>query len=182
MFQLLDTVDGSASIAAAASDVPARPAGRLLISRRTDSGLYALPGGRHELGETMTETTVRETLEETGVTIEITCPSGSTPIPPISSPSPTARSGRSSRSCFRPRRISGEPRPSDEPSEVQWIPRDQLDALDVRPSIRLRINHGYADRSPHYTSPLRPTSSIHERARDTAAPRSSSPTSSARLT
>ncbi|WP_395727961.1 NUDIX hydrolase [Nakamurella sp.] len=37
--------------------------------RRTDSGLFALPGGRHELGETLTETAIRETVEETGVTI-----------------------------------------------------------------------------------------------------------------
>ena len=45
--------------------------GRLLMIRRTDNGLYALPGGRHELGETMTETAVRETREETGITVEV---------------------------------------------------------------------------------------------------------------
>ena len=45
---------------------------RLLMIRRTDNNLYALPGGRHELGETMTETAVRETDEETGIRIEIT--------------------------------------------------------------------------------------------------------------
>ena len=33
----------------------------LLMIRRTDSGLFALPGGRHELGETLTETAIRET-------------------------------------------------------------------------------------------------------------------------
>src|SRR5690348_12285138 len=62
----------STSIVVAASAFVLDPAGRLLMIRRTDSGLYALPGGRHELGETMTETAVRETLEETGVTIEVT--------------------------------------------------------------------------------------------------------------
>lgn len=56
-------------------------AGRLLMIRRTDSGLHALPGGRHELGETMTQTLIREVLEEAGSTVEATASSASTRTP-----------------------------------------------------------------------------------------------------
>jgi|SRR5690349_15145787 8-oxo-dGTP pyrophosphatase MutT (NUDIX family) len=141
----------STSIVVAASAFVLDPAGRLLMIQRTDSGLYALPGGRHELGETMTETAVRETLEETGVTIEVTDLIGiySDPAHVVAFSDGEVRQEFSI--CFRARPVSGQPRPSDESSEVRWIPRDQLDALDIHPSIRLRIDHGYTHRPPYYT-------------------------------
>jgi len=139
------------SIVVAASAFVLDPAGRLLMIQRTDSGLYALPGGRHELGETMTETAVRETLEETGVTIEVTDLIGiySDPAHVVAFSDGEVRQEFSI--CFRARPVSGQPRPSDESSEVRWIPRDQLDTLDIHPSIRLRIDHGYSHRAPYYT-------------------------------
>jgi 8-oxo-dGTP diphosphatase len=48
-------------------------AGRVLIVRRVmppTHGLYTLPGGVVELGETITQAVVREVAEETGLTIE----------------------------------------------------------------------------------------------------------------
>lgn len=47
--------------------------GRVLIARRARSpahGLYTLPGGGVELGETLEEAVIREVLEETALTIE----------------------------------------------------------------------------------------------------------------
>src|ERR1700761_1603782 len=43
---------------------------RVLMIRRTDSGLYSIPGGGHEVGETIGQTVVREVKEETGVDVE----------------------------------------------------------------------------------------------------------------
>ncbi len=40
--------------------------GRLLMQRRLDNGLYGIPGGTMEPGETLEETARRETLEESG--------------------------------------------------------------------------------------------------------------------
>lgn len=41
--------------------------GRILLMRRSDSHLWAMPGGQMEVGETPAEAVVRETLEETGI-------------------------------------------------------------------------------------------------------------------
>ncbi|MFN2299076.1 MAG: NUDIX domain-containing protein [Anaerolineales bacterium] len=44
--------------------------GRILLVRRADSGLWALPGGLLELGESLAGTAIRETEEETGLRVE----------------------------------------------------------------------------------------------------------------
>lgn len=140
------------SIAIAASAFVLDDAGRLLLIRRTDSGLYALPGGRHELGESMTSTAVRETAEETGIAIIVTGLIGiySNPDHVIAFTDGEVRQEFSI--CFRAHPTGGEPRLSDETSEVQWVPREQLDDLHIHPSIRLRIEHGYTEREqPYYT-------------------------------
>ena len=41
--------------------------GRILLIRRKDSGLWALPGGLVEVGETLAEAACRELLEEAGI-------------------------------------------------------------------------------------------------------------------
>ena len=140
------------SIVIAASAFVLDDAERLLMIRRIDNGLHALPGGRHELGETMTQTAVRETEEETGVRIAVTGLIGiySNPAHVIAFTDGEVRQEFSI--CFRARTIGGDPRPSDETSEAVWIERDRIVDLDVHPSIRLRIEHGYARRAePYYT-------------------------------
>lgn len=44
----------------------------LLLVKRSDNGLWALPGGCQELGESPTECAERECLEETGYIVEVT--------------------------------------------------------------------------------------------------------------
>ncbi len=46
--------------------------GRILLIRRADNGLWAMPGGALESGETPAEGVVREILEESGVRAEAT--------------------------------------------------------------------------------------------------------------
>ena len=45
------------------------PDGRLLLIRRADSGLWALPGGTLEWGETLRSAITREVFEETGARV-----------------------------------------------------------------------------------------------------------------
>ncbi len=45
--------------------------GRILLEKRSDSGLWGLPGGRIEPGESLVEAGLREVREETGLAVEI---------------------------------------------------------------------------------------------------------------
>src|SRR3954466_11116061 len=55
--------------------------GALLLFRRSDSGVWELPGGRGDVGEAGEEAAVRETAEECGVQVEITGFAGLFPEP-----------------------------------------------------------------------------------------------------
>jgi ADP-ribose pyrophosphatase YjhB (NUDIX family) len=44
---------------------------KVLLTRRTDNGRWCLPGGRTESGESIVETCLRETLEETGLEVRM---------------------------------------------------------------------------------------------------------------
>lgn len=60
------------------------PAGRLLLIRRghePGAGLWSLPGGRIEPGETDQQAVAREVLEETGLTVECRRLLGTAQIP-----------------------------------------------------------------------------------------------------
>ncbi len=46
-------------------------AGRLLLVRRRDNGLWAMPGGWADVGDTPAAMTAREVLEETGLTVSV---------------------------------------------------------------------------------------------------------------
>ena len=124
---------------------------RLLMIRRTDNDLYALPGGRHELGETMTETAIRETDEETGLRIEVTSLVGIYSNPDHVMAYSDGEVRQEFSICFRARPVGGEPRISDESSEVLWVERGDLGGIEVHPSIRLRIEHGFGRDQPYYT-------------------------------
>ena len=126
--------------------------GRLLLIRRTDNDLYAIPGGGLELGETLTQTVQREVMEETGVAVEVTGLIGvySDPEHVIEFTDGEVRQEFSI--CFRATPTGGELRTSNESKEVLWVAPADLEGLNIHPSIRLRIHHGRENRSAPYYS------------------------------
>ncbi|OQW30827.1 MAG: hypothetical protein A4E19_08745 [Nitrospira sp. SG-bin1] len=48
------------------------PGETLLLEKRRDCGWWGLPGGKVEPGESLVDAAVREVLEETGLTVEVT--------------------------------------------------------------------------------------------------------------
>jgi len=46
--------------------------GRILLQRRADKNKWGFPGGAMELGESATQTAIREIKEETGLDVEVT--------------------------------------------------------------------------------------------------------------
>ncbi|SIM67765.1 ADP-ribose pyrophosphatase YjhB, NUDIX family [Micromonospora cremea] len=115
-----------------------------------DNGLWSLPGGGQEIGESVAETAVRETHEETGISVEVSGMVGvySDPGHVIEYSDGEVRQQFSL--CFSAVPVSGIPTPSDESHDVRWVARDELDALDIHPSTLLRITHGYEDRPEPY--------------------------------
>jgi ADP-ribose pyrophosphatase YjhB (NUDIX family) len=124
--------------------------GRVLLIHRTDNDLWALPGGAQEFGEYIAQTAVRETQEETGVDIEVTGVVGIYTNPNHVVEYSDGEVRQQFSICFRVRPVGGEPRPSDESSEVEWVRQDALDTLSIHPSMRLRIDHGYEHRAEPY--------------------------------
>ncbi len=52
--------------------------------------------------------------------------------------------------CFRAQIIGGSLRTSSESKEVAFVHPSRLDELNIHPSMRMRIDHGLADRSEPY--------------------------------
>jgi len=138
------------SIVVAVTAFVLNSAHELLLTRRSDNNLWALPGGAQDFGESVAEAALRETREETGIDIEVTGLLGiySNPNHVIEYSDGEVRQQFSI--CFHARPIAGDLTMSSESIEVRWVPQPELDSLAIHPSMRLRIEHGYAGLSAPY--------------------------------
>jgi ADP-ribose pyrophosphatase len=103
----------------------------LLVKRKQPpgEGLWAIPGGRVELGETLQEATEREVGEETGVTVRAGNPIYTFDL-----------IERDDAGRIRYHYIivdlmadyvSGKPNPSDDACEARWVTSEELDGLQA---------------------------------------------------
>lgn len=134
----------------AASAVVADEDGRLLLAKRTDNDLWTIPGGTMKPGETITETAVREVKEETGIDVEVVSLVGIYSNPQHVVEYSDGEIRQQFSVCFVCRRIGGEVATSDETSEVGYFSCDEMVAMDIHPSIRLRIQHFLDNRDEPY--------------------------------
>ncbi|WP_030207907.1 NUDIX hydrolase [Streptomyces sp. NRRL S-87] len=136
------------SLVPAASAVVVDDGGRILLHRRSDNGMWALPGGKMELGESIGECAVRETLEETGLTVEITGLVGTYTNPGHVFAYDDGEVRQEFSICLLARPTGGTLRTSDESFEVDWFTPDEVDDLPMVPSIRKRISDWRAGSGP----------------------------------
>lgn len=125
-------------------------AGDILMIRRSDNGNWALPGGAIDLGESLPQAAVRETYEETGITCTITGLSGIYTDPRHVILYMSNGEARQEFSIvLTARATAGEPRPSDESSEVRWLSPEAITGYQMDNSMRLRLAHYLEGRMPH---------------------------------
>lgn len=129
------------SIVPAASAIVIDDKGNILLHRRSDNDLWALPGGAMEIGERLAETAVREVREETGlhVTPEYLVGIYTDPQHVIAFSDGEVRQEFSL--CFACTLADGTLRVSDESFEVAFFAPGDIERLKMHPSIRLRIQH-----------------------------------------
>ncbi|MFI6683075.1 NUDIX domain-containing protein [Streptomyces sp. NPDC050485] len=138
------------SMVVAASAVVTDSEGRLLLQRRRDNNLWALPGGGMELGDSLPGTAVREVKEETGLDVEITGLVGTYTDPRHIIEYSDGEVRRQFNVCFTARITGGEPTLSDESTELRFVAPADLDALPMHHTQRLRLQHFLEHRCAPY--------------------------------
>jgi 8-oxo-dGTP pyrophosphatase MutT (NUDIX family) len=130
------------SMVPAVSVVVANDAGEILLIRRSDNGNWALPGGAIDLGESLSQAAIRETREETGIDCEITGLTGVYTDPGhviLYESNVEVRQEFSIVLTARP--IRGDPTPSEESTDVRWVPPAEIPGYAMDRAMRLRVGH-----------------------------------------
>jgi ADP-ribose pyrophosphatase YjhB (NUDIX family) len=119
--------------------------GRVLIVRRANPpahGLYTLPGGVVESGETLIEAVKREVSEETGLTIEPVALAGHREV------IMPGKEGRAERNfvilAFVARWLAGAPSLNEELADAQWLLPDDLAGLKTTEGLVEIVTSAFA--------------------------------------
>jgi ADP-ribose pyrophosphatase YjhB (NUDIX family) len=127
------------SLVVAVSAVVTNEGGNILLQRRFDNDLWALPGGGMEFGESIATAIAREVNEETGFDIEPQYVVGvySDPLHVFAYDNGEVRQEYSV--CIAGKITSGELAVSSESTEVAFFEPSAIPDLEMHPRIRARI-------------------------------------------
>jgi ADP-ribose pyrophosphatase YjhB (NUDIX family) len=115
--------------------------GELLLVRRSDNGLWALPGGCQELDETASRCAARECLEESGYRIRITRLLGTYSSINYEYRTYPWKENVFCHLLFAGSVEGGEARGSDETPDVGWFAESTLP--EISDGHEIRIRHGF---------------------------------------
>ena len=124
--------------------------GRIALVHRKDNGLWALPGGGMELGESIEDCAVREVKEETGLDVEITGLVGIYTNPHHVMAYSDGEVRQQFSICYTTRLIGGELAYDSESTDIAWVEPDKIPELSMHPSMKLRIDHYLEKRERPY--------------------------------
>jgi len=110
-------------------------AGRLVVVRRgrpPGAGLWSIPGGRVEAGESDVEAVRREVREETGLRVDVQAPAGSVTLPAL------IRADRYLVTDYLAVVTEGSPtdlRAGDDAAAARWVSYPEFLELDLSPGL-----------------------------------------------
>jgi ADP-ribose pyrophosphatase YjhB (NUDIX family) len=136
------------SLVPAASAIVIDDQGRIVLHRRRDNEMWALPGGGMKLGESIADCAVRETLEETGLEVEIVGIVGIYSDPKHVFAYDDGEVRQEFSICLLAEVVGGTIAVSDESHEVKSFTADQAAELPMVPSIRKRISDYLSGQTP----------------------------------
>jgi ADP-ribose pyrophosphatase YjhB (NUDIX family) len=123
--------------------------GRILLQRRRDTGQWALPMGKMEIGETPTKCAIRETEEETGIRVELVSLVGIFSDPHHIVEYTDGEIRQEYEVTFLARPVAGNPASNDEASDVGWFAVEEIGRLDVHPSMRRQLDAYVSGKMPY---------------------------------
>ena len=103
----------------------------VLLIRRSDNGLWCVPGGGMDPGESVEETCARETFEETGLEVRVTRLIGIYTSPNVIATYGDGNRWQSVGMFFEAEVTGGELTTSDETTDIGYFPIDLLGDLDL---------------------------------------------------
>ena len=104
---------------------------KVLLTRRTDNGLWCLPGGMISAGETISEACRREVLEETGLIVELIRIVGVYTSPDVLIEYDDGNRFQGVTVCFEASATGGKMLLSDETDVVGFYTFDQMESMPV---------------------------------------------------
>jgi len=112
--------------------------GEVLLAKRTDNGLWCIPGGHVDLGETLGQACLRELREETGLEGRVIRLVGVYSDPKNSLHLAQGPEWHTVRVSFLCQIVGGTIRPSDETSEVKYFDVKRLPNLITDHASRIQ--------------------------------------------
>lgn len=136
------------SLVPGGSAIVANQEGRILLQRRTDNDLWALPGGTMEIGETLAEAVIREVREETGLDVVPSRIVGIYSDPRHVFAYADGEVRQEFSICLACQIVGGQLTTSEESSQVAFFAPEEIEWISMHPSIRLRIRDYLDQQAP----------------------------------
>ena len=112
---------------------------QVLLTQRTDNGLWCLPGGMMDPGETISECCIREVLEETGLKIRIKRLTGIYSDPDQLVIYPDGNQAHIISLNFEVEQVGGGMGLCDETTDIRFFPISEVIQMDLFHSHGLRL-------------------------------------------